>query len=434
MSRLGVDARVSTRVIQELKDDRISDPAKLSERALLGLAASLTRLATFLGVSPEQALADYKIDISRTDLRDTVGRAGMHAFRNQVAEDLTLEAIRGRGITQDLKSGQVNILVLDWKPFYESDAPTTCFARRYLDTLLGGVDPEWEIAEFQPEQSIPEAIQKLLGPKRDHDMLFGVYDTGFRRSLGVGFVPIPGISVKLDVLVAGNRPPNFDWNFLLDRRDRDYSTVFGVAMQEEAGSHILAGLCKYPKESRKLSNRHHIADLYNDLHAAYTEYSSTRTVFFIGDMYTCLDIQSHAKGRSDEMPLFGLNKSLKESGAEATPPQFPVGIGVRYTSKFFMDLLCDVTAKEMFGLVVPRVARLYVDLFWQPVDRMPTFDREAFITLVGEKSWVAFNRAAWLAVDAKASDVTGDTVLAKNNVRRALKLTEPANPKENAHD
>jgi len=434
MSRLGVDARVSTRVIQDLKDDRVADPTDLSERALQGLAASLTRLATFLGISPEEALSDYKIDVNRADLREVVGRAGMHAFRNQVTEDETMEVIRGRGITQDLKSGQVNILVLDWKPFYESDAPTTCFARRYLDTLLGGVDPEWEIAEFQPEQSIPEAIQKLLGPKRDYDMLFGVYDTGFRRSLGVGFVPIPGISVKLDVLVAGNRPPNFDWNFLVDRSDRDYSTVFGVAMQEEAGSHILAGLCKYPKESRKLSNRHDAADLYKDLLAAYEEYSKRRTVFFIGDMYTCLDIQNYAEGRSDGIPLSGLNKALQETRTDVTPPEFPVGIGVRYTSKYFLDLLCDVTAKEMFGLVVPRVARLYVDLFWQPEERMPTFDKEAFEALVGEKSWIAFNHAAWLAVDAKAKDFAGDIVEAMKNVRTALQLTDPDKPKEKFHD
>jgi hypothetical protein len=408
MAKLAAEAGVSTRTIQALKAGRIV-PANQnpSPRARKAMAESFTRLAPLLGLAPADAIRSYGLDPDSSAIREVVSGAGIRGQRNQIVGDDTIRAIRARGAMKNERTSTVNVLAMEWPPFFDSDSAETSFAYRYLSMMFGGVDSDWNLASLTGSASIRDATDKLLSSESDYDAIFGLYETTFRRSLGIAYVPVPGVSVPLDIVVVDNVPPTFDWRTVLDRQEyREYSAVHAVVIRDEAGAHVLAGLCRYPSKSitqsgGEMTNEQH----YVHLAQAREKYGAACTVFFCADQFTCLDVERIAREKR-EFEVVRLNDvtSKTTDRAAAYPPTFPVGIAVRRKSDFFASLLNEVTTKEIFRFVVPRVARLYVDLFWEPESKNLTFDVAAIRTYLGEESWSSFQRACQTAKGIKSKE------------------------------
>lgn len=410
LSTLASQAQVSTKTVIAVNDGEIARSieeatADKNWRKLAGHAASLTRLSIRLGLRVPDVLAEYQFAVDEPAIRDAVIRASAYAARPQVVTDPTLSVIQGRIATADdgaqpVGSGKVNLAVLTWEPFYEPSNEQGCFAYRYMHMLLKSIDPDWTV-DLQPFGSIPKAIQSVVEDAKECDLIFGLYDTAFRRSLGLSFVPVPGFFVPLGAVVI--ETSKLTWHSIIDRFE--YQNVVALAISQEAGYHLLAGACNYPHSSLQTVSENKDEDI---LAAMISEMqhpnNQLKDIFFVADKFTCLRVVRYAESlrqgvketprklKDIQIPKF---KSLEdENRGRKSTPSYSVGIGIRADAKLFGDLLIQATRTDVFQNGVDRVAHLYVELMRKSDSQNLWFDKEGFESALSPEHFIRFNKSA----------------------------------------
>jgi hypothetical protein len=396
LANIAKEAQISSKTLADIKDSatfrdelrRATQPT-IKRRRLAGLAASVARLAVYLDVEPRDALAELGFPMDEPLVSDSLKLATVHAQRRQLVTDRTLAQIKGRTST-----GEVHAAIVTWKPFYDDTDVQRCFALRYLTMLLHAVDPGWKITPFWPD-SIAKAMKLTLQDQNEYDLVFGLYAVPFRRSIGLSFIPVPGFRVPLGAISSGQARPN--WPQIITQST--FEDLRAIVLREEAGHHILAGACGYPRDSLKiLEERKPIEIATAFVRIASDEQAYARTVFFLADFFTCQEvftkIQEWRAGK--DLPRDLSSKPIPHvHSLEPTSewaPSYSVSIGIRSDSRFFGTLLQEATETDLFYNAALRTATLYFDLLRKPVSEGLLVYPEYFHS-VGKEASERFRRA-----------------------------------------
>jgi hypothetical protein len=421
LAKIASNAKVSTKFIFLVRDPKkwkkeidialgritYKGEKRRNGRRLAGLAGSATRLAVHLGINPESAVQELGMNPLDTEVEDSIRKAAIGAQRIQLVDDSTLARIKGRAALEKGHGGVVDVAILNWRPFYDSATFDLCFAKQYMEMLLGALDPSWTI-KCKTEDSIRGALDGLLADPPKYDVVFGLYALPFRRSLGLEFVPVPGLRVPLGLL--SKTSDELRWkNIITLHNDAD---VIPVVLDEEAGYHLIRGALRYsnPMVIKQHVPRKIAIELVQKIEEAGKR---GKKAVFVADCFTCGDVnQAIQEWRSDaqlipnEIALANLPEltvEIRRGSDQMGAPSYPAALGIRANAKFFNYLLIDSTREDLFYNAAPRTAELYLDLLLNPVSKDLVVTKEAFSWL-GEEALNQFAIAYCHSYNIKKHD------------------------------
>lgn len=395
LAKIASNAKVSTKFIFLVRDPKkwkkeidialgritYKGEKRRNGRRLAGLAGSATRLAVHLGINPESAVRELGMNPLDTEVKDSIGKAAIGAQRIQLVDDSTLARIKGRAALEKGHGGMVDVAILNWRPFYDSNGFDFCFAKQYMEMLLGALDPSW-IIKCETEDSIRGALDGLLADPPTYDVVFGLYALPFRRSLGLEFVPVPGLRVPLALL--SKTSDKLCWKAISAlHKDAD---VIPVVLDEEAGYHLIRGALRYsnPMVIKQHEPRKIAIELVQRIEEAGNR---GKKAVFVADCFTCGDVhQMIQEWRADthlipnEIELSNLpDLHIEVRGDDQLgTPSYPAALGIRANAKFFNLLLIDSTRVDLFYNAALRTSELYLDLLLNPVSKDLVVTQEAF--------------------------------------------------------
>jgi hypothetical protein len=405
LAQMAADAQVSTRTLVAITSGKIvssieDSKQKAHQRHLAGLAASLTRLAVYLGLKPSDVLKEYDISTDHPLVESAVARAVATTSRLQIINDPTLSLIKGRAAEEDEVGGIVHVGILDWRPFYD-DHTDQHFAARYTQMLLKAIDPSWNTTDHVSIlKSIPEGINGLLRDSQQLDILFGLYDTPFRRSLGLDFLPLPFIRVPLGAIVPVGL--NVSWERIIRARSDEFRVV---VIYEEAGYHFISGVCGF---SDAVPCKDHDLDKIIQLFIDTVNNYPLQPTIFVADQFTCVSVLTEIDRRKSESPGLEMVPQLRSLKNDSPwTPSYPVALAFRGDSKPFRELLLQATNKDLFENAALRVADLYVDLLQRPESKDLLFEPSdiSSLTYSAQRS---FSRAIRHVVSSKLAGLGKD--------------------------
>lgn len=375
LAEIASSAGVSTKTLAAVRGDEVFkkiNAAAGNYRKLSKLIGSLTRLSLFLGLDPYAVLKEYRIELTEP-VKSAIGRVKRtEAHTEIVVPDPTLERISARAIANEEEVTTVYVGLLAWAPFYKSGEPADSFAGQYMTTLIKGLNPEWRI-KFKLYKTIPEAISALVDSEPEVDLVFGLYDTPYRRREGLEFLPVPGIKVRLGA-VASKGQPKLKWFDLLDPEAAfpRGQMPHVVGLGEEVGYHVMAGAAGYHEDHVRDLTYYHVPEMAADLILEHLKYGSARRVISVIDGFTARALLNvipkraewkvYWKGGSAE-PIPSEIPQFEFVEPDKWTPTFEVGIAVRGDSRRFHDLLEFTTRLELFQNALPKVGRIYAQLY-----------------------------------------------------------------------
>jgi hypothetical protein len=412
LATIASDAKVSTKTLAFVRKGKVvSNRASSRERS--GWAESLTRLALHLRVEPASALAEFGLSTAEADVRTAAERALRSVSRPQMVDDRALRDIELRRLsteaTRDIRLG-----ILKWPPFYYGSQKSG-FAEPFTRRLVQSVNPFWRAGEIEEFETIEDAINGLINEPPTCELCFGLYDTSYRRELGLDFVPVPGLFIDLGAVAA--RP--LTWPDLIDTTR---GTPHALVLKEEAGFHLLRGACDY-KDTVDLTvvDHHDPPRLAAHLIALWRKFR-TRDVALVVDANTCRAVLSeitdgdswrkhwreHA-GHGAEAPTSSdlgsfcmVTSSAGGSAGGGWTPRYPVCIAVRADSPRLRELLNAALRADLFEHGRLATARLYQQLLETAGPADVSLHRSTLDEL-GEGHFDRFNQA-WKYVRAVRPD------------------------------
>lgn len=373
-------AGVSTRTLRDVMEGAYTVIPSADAKKLRGYAESLTRLSLFCDLQPDDVLREYGLDLSLGDVKAGRDRILMRRTPRWAVSDPVLQRIYERPPEVKVYAG-----ILHWAPFAKANevANESWAWAEYVRRLLGTVNPLWPSRPHFID-TIGQAIRALHSRGRDEsDLMFGVYDTAYRRTLGLGFIPLPGIGVPLGLVYANPRPhaaavaaeaSKVAWQELLSG-----SRAFrALALKEEAGHLFLKGVCEFAdgtgnSQQSEVYNidEGHSKSLPFHFVRSIVDANDSRPRIFVADLPTCNWLYTNIKE--------GLEQALTENSVhdtqlraeyqaaarsvvtplkDSSAPVYPVSIAVRADAVRWEELLKTAT-KELFQNSPHIVARAY---------------------------------------------------------------------------
>jgi hypothetical protein len=295
---------------------------------------------------------------------------------------------------------EVLIGILNWPPFYEG-RETSGFAEPFIRRLVQAVNPYWRSDPIEEIATIDQAISGLVADPPEYDLVFGLYDTSYRREQGLDFIPVPGLFIELGAIAA--RP--LTWRQVIDPPEQK---PHALVLKEEAGFHLLRGACDYKERlDITVADNHDYRRLAAQLIWLWKKYRS-RDVLLVVDANTCKRVLAEIADRERWLPFW---REYADHGAEppvvaevrdfsmvgggqdsSWVPRFPVCIAVRSDSPRFRELLTAAMRADLFNHARLATARLYQRLRETPGAEHLKFDGSTFQQL-GEDCWKRFDEA-----------------------------------------
>ena len=377
---LAQKAGVSTRTLRAVMDGTLTnEDEKGTPKNVRGYAESLTRLSVYCELDPKVVLKEYGLDPGLPAVKLGMERVLSRRVPQRIVSDPVLDRIFERG-------GKICAGILKWEPFVQvSGAVEESWAwKEYLRALLGTVNPLRDHKPFLLE-TIASAIDAVQSPRKECDLGFGIYETAYRRTLGLAFVPIPGIGAPLGVLYEGVRgnggtSRKMTWSRLLDAPG-DFKAF---ALREEVGHLFLKGVCNFPENPQPTGPGLQLVEEGQAGELAFTFLKGLvegRDVDFsqrilVADRPTCNLVRSLLRVEigtilADRKIPEHQHVQYREAAAAVTlldaaedddmAPVYPVSIVVRADAHRWEQLLRTAT-QELFRNSPGLVARAYVNL------------------------------------------------------------------------
>lgn len=391
-AKLAEVARVSTKTINLIKAGKYTAPqpddnAPDRWRPVRGFVEAITRLAVHLGADPHKILAEYGVELGEPAISTAIDRALREAASPRLLRDCVLDAIQLRGqgapAAADIPErgeGIIRVGILAWPPFH--DGTDDSFGVRYMDTLIGITDPRWRWERKKKHatvQSINSGIESLLQhPSQDDsdknrrcDLVFGIFDTPYRRIIELDFLSVPGIRVPLGALVSDG---SLSWSWILGFEDKDRPKA--LVLKYEAGHLYMEGACRYvPKEDlifvdeSKATSETIFDESARQLRDLVREQKGKREVIFVADEQTTRKVRH----RFTRQYGGGYVQLGTKEGELASPPRYDLGLAFRADAVHFKRLLENAHVNGLWAQCLPQMAQLYADLFFgTPSDEEPT--------------------------------------------------------------
>jgi hypothetical protein len=389
------DAGVSIRTVQEVlsgdyaKDDPKTkkkrpspDPKVCSPRQLRGYTEALTRLSRYAGIPAEETLPAYGISLDWKDIRTWMTRVERRQAVYRGISDPVLEAILTREEKKEddgKEEGRVRAGVLMWPPFFEDNEDIVeSWAWEYVSRLIGALNPLWAP---KPESvaDINEAVKGITEGK--YDLVFGIYDTPYRRLLGLSFIHLPGLGVPLGALV-GNGAQGIDWRTIT--HNKETSHIEALVIEEEVGHLFLAGACRYTKQDLVVSTESETASLAARFaHQLFLSSSSEIRPILVADNLTCSRVKRELQSGNDwkrkdilqGIDVAALTPQINKvnfvtDDKNSVTPVYRLGIAYRADAKRWGELLQAAQTEELFRNSLGLTAESYATLLAKAEDKL----------------------------------------------------------------
>ena len=391
---LAKSAGVSTLTVQEVErgtyatDPRPSnDPEECSPRQLRGYVEALTRLAVFLGLEPKEQVEAYGIDLNWAGVNGWVTRT---ARRNVIAKGMTDEAI-----DTIVDRGGVEFGILRWQPFTKYGEPlANSWAYRYVARLIGSLNPRWNRQAPREFNSINDAIESLTSRVNQPEIVFGIYDTPYRRLRGLRFLHLPGLGIPLGALGHQDSDATtqaLSWSSII-RSGRDHGRpIRAVVVDDEVGHLFLMGACGYVDDDLVVWKGEMTPELAEVFLHEVSEPRGKR-VILVADRLTCERVRSWLRDPSwiDGAALSESARAVaREIGFvpdDRTVPVYRVGLALPSEADRLADLLAVAQSEELFRNARSLTASEYAQLLAQSAEvrplplrpDLPQFEADAF--------------------------------------------------------
>jgi len=395
------EAGVSIRTVQEVlsgdyaKNPKPSpDPKVCSPRQLRGYTEALTRLSRYVELPAEETLAAYGIPLDWKDIRIWMTRVERRQAVYRGISDPVLEAILTReekGEDNGKEDGKIRAGVLMWPPFFEENEDIgKSWAWEYISRLIGALNPLWT-SKPMSVASINDAVQGIT--RGQYDLVFGIYDTPYRRLLGLSFIHLPGLGVPLGAL-AGNRAEEIDWRTITHHKET--GRIEALVIQEEVGHLFLAGACGYTKNNLVVSAEADTASLAARFakQLFLSRSSETRPVL-VADTLTCDRVKRELQLGNDWKkkdflqgidvavltPQINMIEFVTEDKNSITPV-YRLGIAYRADAARWGDLLQGAQTEELFRNSLGLTAESYVNLLAKAEEKLHPLSFEELSPLI----------------------------------------------------
>lgn len=406
----GVSATTASKVLSGKYGPMAKGTAGLSgvtAKQAQGWAESLTRLIIFVneldggeqrkelvvsGVLREYGLYDLK-DSNGRSLTPLVDEACLRVSSRHAAHrgltDPTLDAIAGR---RDNNVNTVRAGYLKWEPFidqgqeYEESWAVT-FTRR----LVKAINPEgWSLQSPVGFESLDQALAATIPGANSCDIVFGLYDTAYRRLRGTTFLHLPGLGIKIGAIVQKNGPRS--WLDIANEMRNHKADIKAVVMQNEVGHLFLRGSCGYKRVDLEIVDSIET----NDLAASYFRLANAvgSQAILVADRFTCRRILTyinktepkHILKDMEEDNISAIKKDLmilgdaegdRQSNINAKNgdaafdmvPTYRIGWGIRSDSPRWLELLDLSMREELFYNGMQWTASQYAELLDKDINR-----------------------------------------------------------------
>lgn len=395
------EAGVSIRTVQEVlsgdyaKDPKPSpDPKVCSPRQLRGYTEALTRLSRYAELPAEETLPAYGISLDWKDIRTWMTRVERRQVVYRGISDPVLEAILTREEKKEddgKEEGRVRAGVLMWPPFYEDNEDVVkSWAWEYVSRLIGALNPLWA-PKPDSVADINEAVKGITEGR--YDLVFGIYDTPYRRLLGLSFIHLPGLGVPLGAL-AGNGAQGLDWRTIT--HNKETSHIEALVIQEEVGHLFLAGACRYTKQDLVVSTESETASIAARFaHQLFLSRSSEVRPILVADKLTCSRVKRELQFGNDWKekdilqgidvavltPQINLVDFVTEDKNSVTPV-YRLGIAYRADAKRWGELLQAAQTEELFRNSLGLTAESYAILLAKAEEKLCPLSFEDLSPLV----------------------------------------------------
>ena len=334
---------ISTATIQRIiktKEKPWFEPEKSSPTARKEWARIISAIAADAGVSDQQRREWLRLlGLPYDSTMDEKTRRDL-ARRSSYDGDDTIAAVRA--------SGKLRVGVMVFPPFSGSEPAQRSFLHSYARPLLMAIFP-FATLDVSNLYNPQEAIEMMVRPIPDLDVVVGLLDSIPRRMRGLDFIPIPHLYSPLGARWIGKRgsaPPD------LETPDAPIQRTTIAVISRETGHLLLKGALNY---------------------APLVEIPESEIVSSLEE----LDGQEHDGGLlfvADETICRTLDKnhsSLVVSAADLpalSSVSYKVSIATRATSSRLRDLVRQSVTETMEDALWSYTGRLYSRLIQQMRD------------------------------------------------------------------
>lgn len=255
------------------------------------------------------------------------------------------------------------------------------FDRGIIETLCGLINHRWT-SEITYQETVTEQIDALFTPVNRSHVAVGIIETLSRSSMGITFIPYPGIEYGLNAVCVRDRQA-VSWQDLQEGA-RD---IIAVTIRNEAGDEYLRSVCGYDSGALIPITERNPELVRKAFEEACAQHPS-RPVIVCATEEFCYEVIQSALAKP-WMLLTDLDAS-----AHHAIPKYRVGCAVRYEDREWCDLL-NLALKYAFHYAPVRLANLYADLLAplvprdNPTSHKFTFGRLAPIRFEGAEEFIS---------------------------------------------
>lgn len=235
------------------------------------------------------------------------------------------------------------------------------FLERYFSRLIGAINPDCRIRVTTGAQT--EALCLLAEGQQGATVVAGVADTLRRRMIGLDFVAVPGVVVRLSALCLRRRglearPPGW-YEAASPRASRnDRYMVLGDGL----ACTFLRSQCGIAEESlivRDTRDPEEAADtLLRESSLWESSIHQERWVILVDDEQACYAVTTALLQREDVLRDYAVERL---SGTPQDFPAYQVAIALPVRSREIRDLMRAATRLDLFGSAAAHTARLYAE-------------------------------------------------------------------------
>ncbi len=236
------------------------------------------------------------------------------------------------------------------------------FLETYISRLVGAIDPDCRIRVTTEGEA--EAFRRLAEGGPGAAVVVGVADTLIRRMIGLDFVALPGLVMRLSALCLRRRgleaqPPFwYEAASLLGSRDNKY-----MVSGDGLAYGFLRGQCGIAEESlimRDMRNPEEAADtLLRESSLWESSIHQERWVILVDDEQTCYAVRTALERREDVMRDYAVERL---SGTPEDFPAYQMAIALPVHKREIRDLMRAATQLDLFGSAGGHTARLYAEM------------------------------------------------------------------------
>ncbi len=231
------------------------------------------------------------------------------------------------------------------------------FLEMFVRRLAGAVNPSMQLRIQNLEER--EVVSGLLSSRAKLDLGVGITETVHRRYLGLTFVPIPGISMRLGAICLKGRDSARclpEWRHAIlpgQMKDR----YFLVTSNDVAHDYLIGQCGIAPREilARSVSNPGRIGKILLEETGNHPDH----WIIFVDGDDVCGLVANNLEGTGGFLKRYSVEDL---PGAKEECPRYPVGIALRMGAGHWRGLLEAARNEELLGGSARRTAYLYASL------------------------------------------------------------------------